>query len=75
MRVPNERRMELRTSLHVRMARRYCQQFQPSGEVAVYSTLERIIPGRNQVEENRVLFMRFSCEGGEPRMQIMNLDP
>jgi hypothetical protein len=75
MRIPPERQAELRSSLQVRFAGRYCQQFQPRGDVAVYSTLERIIPGANRVEENRVLFMRFSCQGSEPRMQAMNLDP
>jgi hypothetical protein len=75
MRIPAERQNELRRSLHVRFARRYCQQLQPKGDVAVYSTLERIFPGANRVEENRVLFMRFSCQDGEPLMQVMNLDP
>jgi hypothetical protein len=75
MRIPRERRTELRESLHLRFARRYCQQAKPIGDVAVYSTLERIIPGANQVEEKRLLFMKFSCVAGEPRMQIMNLDP
>jgi hypothetical protein len=75
MRIPRERQADLRESLHRRFARRYCQQAQPSGDVAVYSTLERIIPGANRVEEKRVLFMRFSCHEGEPRMQAMNLDP
>ena len=75
MRIPAERQPELRSSLHVRIARRYCQQFQPRGDVAVYSTLERIIPGGNRPEEKRVLFMRFGCQGSEPRMLTMNLDP
>jgi len=74
-RIPHERQAELRSSLQARMARRYCLQFQPVGDVAVYSTLERIIPGANRVEENRVLFMRFNCQGSEPRMQTTNLDP
>jgi hypothetical protein len=75
MRIPRERQAELRQSLHRRFAGRYCQQSQPQGEVVVYSTLERIIPGANRVEEKRVLFMKFNCEGSEPRMQVMNLDP
>lgn len=75
MRIPRERQADLRESLHRRFARRYCQQAHPLGDVAVYSTLERIIPGVNRVEEKRVLFMRFSCQDGEPRMQAMNLDP
>lgn len=75
MRIPRERQAELRSSLQVRMAGRYCRQFQPSGAVAVYSTLERIIPGANRVEENRVLLMKFSCQASEPVMQVMNLDP
>lgn len=75
MRIPTERQTELRSSLHLRYARRYCQQYQPGGDVAVYSILERIVPGVNRTEDNRVLLMRFSCQHGEPRMQTMNLDP
>lgn len=74
MRIPAERQVELRSSLQQRFARRHCQQFQPDGDVAVYSTLERVFAGSNEVEKDRVLFMRFSCHDGEPRMQTMNLD-
>jgi hypothetical protein len=74
-RIPHERQAELGSSLRMRTARRYCQQFQPEGDVVVYSTLERIIPGANRVEEDRELFMRFRCQAGEPQMQVMNLDP
>jgi hypothetical protein len=73
--IPDERQAELRESLHMRFARRYCQRARPGGDVAVYSALERIVPGANRVEEKRALFMRFSCQNGEPRMQAMNLDP
>ena len=40
-----------------------------------YSTVERVVPGGNRVEGGPVLLMRFSCDGGEPEMQAMNLDP
>jgi hypothetical protein len=75
MRIPPQHQTELRSSLHVRFARRYCEQFHPKGDVAVYSTLERIIPGANRVEEDHELFMKFSCDASEPRMQISNIDP
>jgi hypothetical protein len=75
MRVPPQRQLELRRSLQIRLARRYCQRYQPRGVVAVYSTLERIYPAGNRVEESGVLLMRFGCYDGEPRMEVMNLDP
>lgn len=74
-RIPRQQQAELRRSLQLRFARRYCQGFQPRGIVAAYSTLERILPGGNRVEESDVLFMKFSCRDGEPRMETMNLDP
>jgi hypothetical protein len=75
MRIPPDREPALRESLQVRFARRFCQQAQPGGDIAVYSTLERIIPGATHVEEKRVLFMKFSCQNAEPVMQTMNLNP
>jgi hypothetical protein len=75
MRIPNERQDELRASLQRRFARRYCQQFQPGGDVAIYSTLERVYSGANRIEKDRVLFMNFRCQHGEPQMQFMNLRP
>jgi hypothetical protein len=75
MRIPTDREHELRGSLQRRFARRHCQQFQPGGEVVIYSTLERVYPETNRIEVNRALFMSFRCQRGEPQMQIMNLDP
>ncbi len=69
MRVPRERQIELRNSLQLRIARRYCQQFQPSGDLAVYATVARIA-GTKRIEEKRALFMRFNCQTGEPRISI-----
>lgn len=75
MRIEPGRAAELRRSIQTRTARRYCQRFQPRGVVAVYSTVERVVPGGNHVEGDPALLMRFSCDGGEPAMQAMNLDP
>ena len=75
MRIEPGRAAELRRSIQTRTARRYCQRFQPQGVVVVYSTVERIVPGGNRVEGGPALLMRFSCDGGEPEMQAMNLDP
>ena len=74
MRIPPERHHELRTSLKQRFARRHCEQFQPGGEVVIYSTLERVYSEATRIEENRKLFMSFRCERGEPQMQVMNLE-
>ena len=75
MRIEPGRAAELRRSIQTRTARRYCQRFQPQGVVVVYSTVERVVPGGNRVEGGPALLMRFSCDGGEPEMQAMNLDP
>lgn len=75
MRIEPGRAAELRGSIQTRTARRYCQRFQPRGVVVVYSTVERVVPGGNRVEGDPALLMRFSCDGGEPEMQAMNLDP
>jgi hypothetical protein len=75
MQVPRRRQTELRRSLFTRQARKVCQRLQPRGDVAVYATLERIVPGNNPGAESRALLMRFSCQDGEARMQAMNLDP
>jgi hypothetical protein len=75
MRVEPGRAAELRRSIQTRTARRYCRRFQPRGEVVVYSTLERIVPGGNRVEGGPGLLMRFSCNGVEPEMLATSLDP
>lgn len=75
MQVPRRRQTELRRSLFTRLAHKVCQRFQPRGDVAVYATLERIVPVNNPDAEGRALLMRFSCQDGEARMQAMNLDP
>jgi hypothetical protein len=75
MRVEPSRGAELRRSIQTRTARRYCRRFQPRGVVVVYSTVERIVPGGIRDGEGPALLMRFSCDGGEPVMQAMNLEP
>jgi hypothetical protein len=75
MRVEPGRAAELRRSIQTRTARRYCRRFQPRGVVVVYSTMERVVPGGVSGGESTALLMRFSCDGGEPVMQDMNLDP
>jgi hypothetical protein len=75
MRIEPGRAAELRRSIQTRTARRYCQRFQPRGVLVVYSTVERVVPGGNRVEGGPARLLRFSCDGGEPEMQAMNLDP
>jgi hypothetical protein len=74
MRIPPERKAELQSSLQLRFARRYCQEFHPDGEVTFYSTLERVYAEGNRIEEDHVPFMKFKCEGDEPRMSLTHLD-
>jgi hypothetical protein len=74
MRIPPERKADLQGSLQLRIARRYCQQFRPDGEVTIYSTLERVYAEGNRIEEDHVPFMKFKCEGDEPRMSLTHLD-
>ena len=44
LRIPPEHREELRRSLLTRIAHRYCRNSQPTGKIAVYSSVERIDP-------------------------------
>ena len=74
MRVPREQQAELQRSLQTRLARRYCQRLHPDGEVTIYSTLERVYGQGNHIEEDHVPFMKFKCEGDEPRMSLTHLD-
>jgi hypothetical protein len=75
MRIPDKQQLDLRASLQQRFAQRHCRQFQPGGDVAIYSTVERVYPAANEIVEDRVLFMSFRCQRGEPQMQVMNLAP
>lgn len=75
MRIEPRRAAELRRSIQTRTARRYCRRFQPRGVLVVYATLERIVPGDIREGESPALLMSFSCDGGEPVMRAMNLDP
>ncbi len=75
MRVEPGRAAELRKSILTRTARRYCRNFHPRGALVVHSTVERIVPGGAHDGEGPALLMSFSCDGGEPAMQAMNLDP
>jgi hypothetical protein len=74
--IPPERRAELRRSIYVRLARRYCESSHLRGRVSVYSVLKRItaagpIPDR----EPPNLLMDFSCQNNEAQLHAMNLDP
>lgn len=76
VKIPPERRAELRRSIYIRLARRYCESSHPRGEISVYSVLERItaadsIPDR----EAPNLLIEFSCQNNDAQFHFMNLDP
>jgi hypothetical protein len=64
LRVPPEMRKELRTSVLTRAASRYCRNERPSGDVTVYSSLEKIDPNGGVGEFDNVLLMEFNCQDG-----------
>ena len=64
MRVPPEMRQELRSNILHRTAGRYCRYENPSGEVTVYSSLEKIDPNGGVGEFDSTLLMKFSCLDG-----------
>jgi hypothetical protein len=71
LRIPPERRAELRSSILARTAARYCRNERPAGDVEAYSSLERIDPKGGPGEFDNVLLMRFSCQdGGMPVFAI-----
>jgi hypothetical protein len=63
--VPPERRGELKRSLALRLARRYCRERAPRGTVVVRSTIERIT-GLNPrlVEREAQVLFRFAIRHG-----------
>lgn len=75
MRVPPDRAPELRRRLHLRSAQRFCRRVQPSGTIAVFSAMERLVPGQAWTGEPVELFMKFRCNDGAARMEFMQLDP
>jgi hypothetical protein len=67
LRIPPENREELRQSLLTRIAHRYCQNYQPTGKIAVYSFVERIDPRFDtETAETAPLLMSFGCRRAEP---------
>jgi hypothetical protein len=76
MQIPAREREQLRASIYIRAARRYCRGVTGSDDVTVRSTLRRIDAVHlDGVEQSRTLLMQFQCRNGEPLMQTMNLDP
>lgn len=80
MQIPSYRREQLRKSIYIRSASRYCREVAGSSDVEVYSTLRRIDASNphsslNAGEQNHALLMQFRCRDGAPLMQAMNLNP
>lgn len=71
MQIPHSRREELRQSIYVRSAARYCRDVPDSSAISVQSTLRRT----GSSESSRAVLMQFRCVHGEPVMQAMNLNP
>ncbi|MDP9360458.1 MAG: hypothetical protein M3P29_03295 [Acidobacteriota bacterium] len=80
MQIPSHRREQLRKSIYIRSASRYCREVAGSSDVAVYSTLRRIDASNlhsspNAGVQHHALLMQFRCRRGELLMQAMNLNP
>jgi hypothetical protein len=75
MKVPPEHEVELRRSLHHRLAARFCRNVGTSGTIEVNETMERIVPGHEWKPTPFRPFMKFRCDGGRPEMLFMNLNP
>ena len=77
MQIPAWARKQLRQSIYLRSARRYCHESEGPADVTVYSTLRRgdaVHPDR-AIEQSRSFLVQFRCRAGEPLMQAMNLSP
>ena len=76
LRIPPERREDLRRSLLTRIARRYCRDNQPTGKIAVYSSVERIDPRFDTATgEPEALLMSFGCRRAEPFADELMIAP
>ena len=64
MKVPPEHRDELRQSILMRTANRYCRVAKPVGLVEAHSSFERIDPNGGPGEFDNVILMKFSCQEG-----------
>jgi hypothetical protein len=76
LRIPPEHREELRQSLLTGIARRYCRYHQPTGNIAVYSSVERIDP-RFDTETGKAeaFLMSFGCRRAEPFADELMIAP
>jgi hypothetical protein len=76
MQIPTRQREQLRTSIYLRSARRYCRGVEGTTDVSVSSNLRRINSADlNGGEQSHALLMQFRCSNGEALMQKMNLNP
>jgi hypothetical protein len=74
MNIPGRYRPALKRSIMLRLAKRYCREFQVEETVEVYSTLERINPESAEHNEQRAFIMQFSCEDAKPRIEAFNVN-
>lgn len=63
LRIPPERRLELRSSILERTANRYCRDAKPLGVIEAHSSFERIDPKGGPGEFDNFLLMKFWCDG------------
>ncbi len=76
MQIPARQREQLRSSIYIRAARRYCRGVTGTENVTVHSILRRIDAAHlDGGAPRRALLMQFQCRNGAPLMQTMNLDP
>lgn len=75
MRVPPDRRAEVRAVLQTRIAERYCRHARPLGTIDAFYSLERIDPSGRPPELSEHLLMSFSCANGEATFEYREAQP
>jgi hypothetical protein len=74
--IPAERQAEVKKSLMLRLARRYCRQHSPRGSISVYSVVERITAVQaRQVERGPFVLFRFRWQAGQVVLEEPAADP
>ena len=74
IKIPEERRKELKQSIYRRYARRYCRLHAPDGAVSVLATVQRLTADNLRLERGIWrLLLRFSSRDGKPDITYMRL--
>jgi hypothetical protein len=74
MKVPRHRLADLQRSLFERYARRFCRRCGDRGRIEVIANVQRTTADNLELRRpQRVRFLAFTCNGGEPHVHFMRL--